>query len=323
MREGLETARTAVVEFEEIGVHVLLLEEHFGHLVIGSRVGVSGVVIAPADVGVDEHVGGFSFDGQVVDPEVHFLHGLKSCFIGPPHVNGGGIHQHSPGAVVQLEAPAAGIVNLLDELPVSGCHILDEFLIIGIETAGVFQRERHHHLGQELGRCRDGELGFSLGAGEFLDKAEMVDEGMLLPQRQLSGEESIVNHGLFVVERQAGLGGRVAYAVEAPHEVQVPGLAAEFSVGNHLETKRFLLGYEVAYGLVFNGFEFLCGDGAGGVLDAGFLEVCGAEETADKVGAHGGESVHIHVLLFLLTKIAKVFEMSRCLAGFGRRCNCP
>ena len=60
---------------------------------------------------------------------------------------------------------------------------------------------------------------------------------MVLSQGQLADEEGIVNHGLLPVEGKAGLGGSVAHAVESPHEVQVPGLAAEFTVGDHLETK--------------------------------------------------------------------------------------
>ena len=248
-------------------------------------------------MGVDEHIGRLAFQYHVINTEVHLLYFLQALFVGAPHVNGSRVHQHAPGAVVQLQAAAAGHIGVLDKLPIGLSHILNEFFIIGIVLPGVPQGKRHYHLGQELGRCGNGKLGFHAFAGQVLYKAEVFQERMASFVRQFADEIGVVHHGLLSVEGEAGFGGLVPHAVKAPHKVQVPGLATELSVGNNLEAQVHLLVYKIPDGFIFHGLQLgRCNLACSSFL-AGFFNGFGAEKTADKVGPHGG-SVH-HIFFFV------------------------
>ena len=88
------------------------------------------------------------------------------------------------------------------------------------------------------------------------------------------------------MERKPCFGGSVSNPVKAPHKVQVPGLAAEFTVGNHLKAQVHLLFYQVTDGRIFYGFKLVTGDFPDSELGSCFLYCLRAEETANKVGTH-------------------------------------
>ena len=173
-----------------------------------------------------------------------------------------------------------------DKPAVCRSQILKQFLVVGIELTGVLQRERHHHLGQELSRGRDGKFGLHAFTRKRIDKAEVVYERMILTKGHLTRKESVVYHGLLPVEGKAGFGRDMPHTVKSPHKVKMPCLAAEFTVGNYLETKFLLFGYKVPDGIVFNGLEFFRSDFSGSKANPGFLYRLRTEETADEIGTH-------------------------------------
>ena len=76
----------------------------------------------------------------------------------------------------------------------------------------------------------------------------------------LAHKVRIVDLCRLVVERKAYLGRLVGDAVKGPHEVEMPGLAAELAVCDHAEACLLLLRDKVSYALVFYGLELFCGD---------------------------------------------------------------
>ena len=58
----------------------------------------------------------------------------------------------------------------------------------------------------------------------------------MLVHAHLSCEIGVVKHRGLALERKAGLGRCVADAVEAPHEIEVPGRAAELTIGDAAQT---------------------------------------------------------------------------------------
>ena len=254
MGQRLESAGTVIVEFEIIGIDILLFKEPGSDLVIGAGIGIGGVVVAAADMGIDEQVRGLAIDDGVVDAQVGLLDLLQAGLVGPEEVGGDRVHEHAPGAVIQLEPPAAGGIDLLDKCLIDSDEVCDQGFAVGIELLRDAPGERHGHLGQELSRRRDGKFGLDAVARQGIDKAEMLHERMLLRKGEFPGQEGVVNHGLLPVERKPGLGRGMTDPVEAPHEIKVPGLAAEFAIRNNLESQFFLLGDQVSDSRIFHFF---------------------------------------------------------------------
>ena len=284
MLEGAETAGAVVVKLQIVGIHVFFLKEDLGNLVICAGVGIGRVVIAAANVRVDEHVGRFAGNNPIVDSEIHLLDLPQAALVHAPHIYGSGVYQHAPGAVVKLEPAASGGVYGLDKLLIGYDKIINEFLLFGVVFLCILLGKGHNHLRQELGRGGNGEFSLGVGTGQLVHKAEVVDERMRGAHGNLPGEECVVNHGRLSVERETGLGGGVVHAVKPPHEVQMPGLTAKLSVGDYLEAQFFLLGDEGCDGCIFHLFEVEGRDVARGKLRPGVFQGLRAQETAHEVG---------------------------------------
>ena len=140
------------------------------------------------------------------------------------------------------------------------------------------------HLLEELGRRRDCLLGDGILVLERVHELEVLDERMVLG-RERAREPGVVDQGRFAVEADALVGLLMCDALKAPHEVEVPGRAAELAVGDDVIAGRLLLGDELADAVVFDGLELISGDGLLRKLLARFLEPCGAQETADVIEA--------------------------------------
>ena len=96
-------------------------------------------------------------------------------------------------------------------------------------------------------------------------------------------------------------------AVEAPHEIKVPGCAAELTIGDDVVTRRFLLGDEIADGVVLHGFERCGVDPAALKVGARLLECRGAQEAADVVVTERSVGL-IHALAPLQLKFALIIR---------------
>ena len=83
--------------------------------------------------------------------------------------------------------------------------------------------------------------------------------------------------------------------VEAPHEIKVPGLAAELSVCDDFEAQFFLLGNQVTDSRIFHFFQSGSGDFTLGELFPGGLQWRRTKETADKIGPECRSS-HIYAV---------------------------
>ena len=106
-------------------------------------------------------------------------------------------------------------------------------------------------------------------------------------ERHLTGQVGIVDHRSFPVEGQAGLGRRMADAVEAPHKVQMPRGAAELAVRNGVIAGFLLLVHQIDDCLVFDGLQ------RGGIdlsvlkIQTRLLQLCRAQKAADMVISKG------------------------------------
>ncbi len=86
---------------------------------------------------------------------------------------------------------------------------------------------------------------------ELLHEFEMIHK-RVMSYGYLSGEVCVVNHRSLSVEWKSLLGLAVTYSIEAPHEVQVPGRTAKFTIGYCMKPCRLFLYDEVGYALVLD-----------------------------------------------------------------------
>ena len=272
------------------------------------------MVVAAADVRVDDEVVGASLDGQVVDR--HELLG-ELLEVGAFDVGefaallaAGG--KHAPGAVVELQVAASRRVEVADDRAVARGDGLDERLVRRVDLARALDVVGQDHLLEELGRCRDRLLGDGVLVLERVHELEVLDERMVLG-RERAREPGVVDQGRFAVEADALVGLLMCDALKAPHEIEVPGRAAELAVGDDVIAGRLLLGDELADAVVFDGLELISGDGLLRKLLACFLEPCGAQETADVIEAERCGKMFAHD-----DDLLNVYEMNPCSCGPNR-----
>ena len=206
--------------------------------------------VSAADVGVDDQILRLSLDHQVVDFQEFLLQFFQSCIIGSKEHSCLRVHKAAPGTVIQLDVSAACRIEIRDDFSISGYQICNKFLIIRINLSGILNIHRHYQLLEKLGRCRDGLLCYGILILQCLHKFVMLHKWMM-SHRNLSGQEGIINLGCLIVKRQSFFGGAVTHTVESPHEIQVPGSAAELTVGDHMVTSFLLLLHQVGDGCVF------------------------------------------------------------------------
>ena len=73
--------------------------------------------------------------------------------------------------------------------------------------------------------------------------------------RQPASQEGIVDLSGFPMKRQPFFGLLMADALESPHEVQMPGRAAELAVGDDMITGRLLFCHQFGDAVILNCFE--------------------------------------------------------------------
>ena len=80
----------------------------------------------------------------------------------------------------------------------------------------------------------------------------MIYKRMLPGQSDLAYNIGIIHHGRLAVERKSRLGRGMADAVESPHEIQMPGGSAEFTVCDHMIAQFFDLAHKLCDGFIFH-----------------------------------------------------------------------
>ncbi len=295
--ERLEPAGALVVELQVEGVDVLGAEQGVRHRVVSAGGEVGGMVVAAAHVRVDDQVvGGSRGDHAVVDGHEQVHVGVKLLVGGKAgelarHL---GVDETAPRAVVELQVAPAGRVEVGDELGIGGNHVVGEGLDGAVVGKRVLKLLGAGEQGVELARSRDGELGHRVLVLLRLDEQEVVDEGVVADGQLALDGDVVDGRGLALEGGVAGLGLDARHAVDIPHEVEVPGQAAELAVGDDAQTGGLLLGDEVEDGLVLGGFQLVGGKLAALEGGAGLAQVVRAQEAADDVealrcvdGAHG------------------------------------
>ena len=238
--------------------------------------------VAAADVGVDDQIRRLALHSQIVGGEHLLFNGLQPLFIRVENQTGAGIHQHSPAAIVKLQVPASGGVYIGNDLAVADGQILCQLFGVGIVFSGIFHGKGHDHLLQELGGSGNGQLGNGIFILQRLDKLEMLHKGVIF-HAYLPGKIGVVQHGGFPVEGQTLFRAAVSYAAKAPHEIQMPGGPAEFTVRNDMIPGCLLLGYQSADRVVLCGLQRVSADFTGLKIQTRLLQLCGAEEASDEI----------------------------------------
>ena len=259
------------------------------------------MVVSAADVAVDDHICWFTLDCQVVDADELLYDLLEAGLVCSEDDERVWINADAPCAVVELDVSAAGVVQVLDDLPVARCDVLDEVLLVRVDLLGLLEVVRDDHLEVELRWSRNCLLCDCLFVLELLHELVVVDKWVVV-DGELPCEVGVVNEGGLAVEHDALLGLAVADAVEGPHEIEVPRRPAEFAVCDAVEAELLLLVRQLRDELVFNFLKLLSVDFSLFKLLPRVLELCWSEEGADVVVAEW--CVH-YVVFGLKTKKVK------------------
>ena len=116
--KGRKAAGALIVKFQIIGVDIFFAEQDIDHRVISAAVGIGGVEVASADMGVDDHAFRCAGDDLIVQVFVPLLHGNETFLRGAVEDVAGLVRHHAPGAVIELHIAAACIVELLKDFGV-------------------------------------------------------------------------------------------------------------------------------------------------------------------------------------------------------------
>lgn len=276
--QGFETARPLVVVLQIEGIDVLAGKDVGSHSIVGALGGIGGMVVATADVGVDDHVLGPVFEGKVVHAQVAFGLALERKAGGLHELPEVVVHDHAPGAVVKLNVVAAGGMQVAYHLAVGLGDVLLQLGQVGVHALGVERVVATEKLGQKLCRSWKGLPRHDTLLLELLYKLEVLHKRMILAA-DLSREAQRPLGRLLAMELVAALQLDVLHAAESPHEIQVPVAAAELAIGNDLQAVSLLLGNEVGNQTVFYGLQRAVVYLALGVLGTGLLQLLRTQKT--------------------------------------------
>ena len=286
LRQGRKTAGTLIVIFQEEGVDVLPGEDVVRHGVIGAAGEIGGMIVAAADVGIDDHIFGLAFQRQVVDLQQLGLDLLQVDAQGFVALLRGVTHQGTPGAVIQLEIAAARVIELADHILIGLADIPDELRVVRIELPGGFEIGGDDHLLEGLGGGGNGVFCHGILILKLLQEGEILHKGMGFGP-DLSDQVGVIQHGQLIMEGYALSGGFVVHTIEAPHEVQVPEGPAELAVGDNVIAKLLLLCHHFGDFTIDNSVQFLPVDLTGLKCCLGVLQGLRPQETSHKIIAEG------------------------------------
>lgn len=193
------------------------------------------MIVAAADVGIHHHAPGNTVDDSVVEVHIELSHSIGVGLTAVECLAALGITEHAPGAVVQLQAAAAGLIQGMDKVGIGLDQILPEGFPGGIDSIQAVAVGAAEHLIVELGRSRNGLTGDGTVAYQIPQELEVLQEGVTI-EPDGGNDASGVGTGFLIVEEVAMLADDVFHTLKAPHEVQMPVAAAELTIGDAAQT---------------------------------------------------------------------------------------
>ena len=217
------------------------------------------MIVPAADVGVYGKIRRPSLESEVVDAKVlarFLLEGdavPHSCLPVPV------VHDHAPGAVVELDVPAACLVQVLQHRAIGCGEVLDELILIGVDRLCDRRVILAVELRKRLGRCRDRLLCHRVFVLELLHKQEVLHERVVLTG-DLPGAAGSAVGRLLPVEEIAMGELHMVNSLKPPHEIQMPVGSPELAVGNHVVPGFLLLFDQLRDQAVLGLSQFIVGD---------------------------------------------------------------
>src|SRR5699024_666761 len=124
-----------------------------------------------------------------------------------------GITEHAPGAVVQLQAAAAGLIQGMDKVGIGLDQILPEGFPGGIDSIQAVAVGAAEHLIVELGRSRNGLTGDGTVAYQIPQELEVLQEGVTI-EPDGGNDAPGVGTGFLIVEEVAMLADDVFHTLK-------------------------------------------------------------------------------------------------------------
>ena len=194
------------------------------------------------------------------------------------------VAQASPSAVIELHVTAAGGIQVGNDLTVCGHDIRGQLVVIFVELVvrvGVLVAGKHE-TGLRWGR--HGLASNGIVIFKLLDELEMLHERMIVSV-ELAGHRGSVGGSDLVMEGNAMGGCDMVHAVEAPHEIEMPPAATEFTIGDDMQTGGLLLGNQISDQPVFDGFQSSGINNTCSIICTSLLEFVRTQIRTDHIGA--------------------------------------
>ena len=150
-------------------------------------------------MGVDGHAAGDAVQHRIVERYIQLSSGIGALVTAVEQLPVFRAAEHSPGAVVQLQAAAAGIVQGTDKVGIGLDQILEKLLLIGVDGCQRFGIAGTALFAVKLGRCRNGQPGDGPTVHQLLQEAKMLQE-RVIGKADPAGDPGGVGPGLLAVE---------------------------------------------------------------------------------------------------------------------------
>jgi len=236
-------------------------------------------------VGVDSQSFWLAFDGKVVHLQIlqgFLFKGEAVAHLCFPVIT---IHNHSPGAIIQLDGAATGCINLLEEGAISLGNILNQLGGVRIELAGILGILATKQFGKKLCRsrnrllCLEDILILGIQLLKLLHKQEILDKRMILASN-LAGQLDRTLGCLLAMKLVAMLQFDMFHTIESPHKVEMPIAAAELAIGDIRQAMRLLLLDDLSNQTVFDAAKVGGRNLAISKLGSCFFQLCRAQIAA-------------------------------------------
>ena len=194
------------------------------------------------------------------------------------------VAQASPRAIVELHVTAADGIQVGDDLTICGHNIRGQLVVILVELVvrvGVLVAGKHE-TGLRWGR--HGLTSYGIVIFKLLDELEMLHERMIVSV-ELAGHRGSVGGSDLVMEGNAMGGGDMVHAIEAPHEIEMPPAATEFTIGDDMQAGGLLLGNQISDQPVFDSLQPGGINNTCSIICASLLEFVRTQVGADHIGA--------------------------------------
>ena len=112
----------------------------------------------------------------------------------------------------------------------------------------------------------------------------MLHERMIMSV-ELAGHRGGVGGSDLVMEGNAMDGGSMVHAVEAPHEIEMPPAATEFTIGDDMQAGGLLLGNQISDQPIFDSLQPSGINNARSIICASLLEFVRTQIRTDHIGA--------------------------------------